>query len=61
MGLIGGYVVYKIGKNRGEKKEARRRARAAESLEKCIICESRPASCTEHGEVVFCSDCCGCN
>lgn len=60
MGLIGGYIVYKIGKNRGEKKAARSE-RAAESREKCIICESRAASCTEHGEIVFCSDCCGCN
>ena len=60
MGLLGGYVVYKIGKNRGEKK-AERRAQAAMSAENCIICESRRADCTEHGEVVFCSVCCGCN
>ena len=60
MGLFGGYVAYRIGKNRGEKKAARR-ASAAESREKCIICDVMPASCTEHGEVVFCSNCCGCN
>lgn len=60
MGLFGAYVVYKVGKNRGEKKAARR-ASAAESRENCIICDDRRANCPEHGEVVFCSDCCGCN
>ena len=60
MGLLGGYIVYKVGKNRGEKKEARRSAKA-NSANNCIICESRRADCREHGEVVFCLDCCGCN
>lgn len=60
MGLFGAYVVYKVGKNRGEKKAARA-ASAAESRENCIICDVRRASCVEHGEVVFCSECCGCN
>jgi hypothetical protein len=60
VGLLGGYIVYKVGKNRGEKKEARRSAKA-DSANNCIICESRRADCGEHGEVVFCSVCCGCN
>ena len=60
MGLFSTYVVYKVGKNRGEKKEARRSAKA-NNANNCIICDSRQADCGEHGEVVFCSACCGCN